>query len=59
LLLRPVDPQKCQVMGAAKAPLKCGHRQFPACYAYRNYATADIIAYDGVRRVKVGASSFD
>jgi len=49
------DPQKCQVMGAAKAPLDMvGTGSFLPATLTETYATADIIAYDGVRRVKVG-----
>ena len=49
------DPQKCQVMGAAKAPLNLvGTGSFLPATLTETYATADIIAYDGVRRVKVG-----
>ena len=49
------DPQKCQVMGAAKAPLNLvGTGSFLPATLAETYATADIIAYDGVRRVKVG-----
>jgi nicotinate phosphoribosyltransferase len=49
------DPQKCQVMGAAKAPLNVvGTGSFLPATLTETYATADIIAYDGVKRVKVG-----
>lgn len=49
------DSQKCQVMGAAKAPLDIvGTGSFLPATLSETYATADIIAYDGVRRVKVG-----
>lgn len=49
------DPQKCQVMGAARAPLDLvGTGSFLPATLTETYATADIIAYDGVRRVKVG-----
>ena len=49
------DPQKCQVMGAARAPLNLvGTGSFLPATLTETYATADIIAYDGVRRVKVG-----
>ena len=49
------DPQKCQVMGAAKAPLDIvGTGSFLPATLSETYATADIIAYDGVKRVKVG-----
>jgi nicotinate phosphoribosyltransferase len=49
------DPQKCQVMGAANAPLDIvGTGSFLPATISETYATADIIAYDGVKRVKVG-----
>ncbi len=49
------DPQKCQVMGAANAPLNMvGTGSFLPATLTETYATADIIAYDGVRRVKIG-----
>ena len=49
------DPQKCQVMGAAKAPLNLvGTGSFLPATLSETYATADIIAYNGERRVKVG-----
>jgi nicotinate phosphoribosyltransferase len=49
------DPQKCQVMGAANAPLDMvGTGSFLPATLTETYATADIIAYDGVKRVKVG-----
>lgn len=49
------DPQKCQIMGAARAPLDMvGTGSFLPATLTETYATADIIAYDGVRRVKVG-----
>jgi nicotinate phosphoribosyltransferase len=49
------DPQKCQIMGAAKAPLNVvGTGSFLPATLTETYATADIIAYNGVRRVKVG-----
>jgi len=49
------DPQKCQVMGAANAPLDMvGTGSFLPATLSETYATADIIAYDGVRRVKIG-----
>jgi nicotinate phosphoribosyltransferase len=49
------DPQKCQVMGAAKAPLDMvGTGSFLPATLTETYATADIIAYNGVHRVKVG-----
>jgi nicotinate phosphoribosyltransferase len=49
------DPQKCQIMGAAKAPLDMvGTGSFLPATLTETYATADIIAYGGVSRVKVG-----
>jgi nicotinate phosphoribosyltransferase len=49
------DPQKCQVMGAARAPIDMvGTGSFLPATLTETYATADIIAYNGVRRVKVG-----
>ena len=49
------DPQKCQVMGAASAPIDTvGTGSFLPATLTETYATADIIAYDGVKRVKVG-----
>ncbi len=49
------DPQKCQIMGAANAPLDLvGTGSFLPATLTETYATADIIAYNGVRRVKVG-----
>ncbi len=49
------DPQKCQIMGAARAPLDMvGTGSFLPATLSETYATADIIAYDGVKRVKVG-----
>jgi nicotinate phosphoribosyltransferase len=49
------DPQKCQVMGAAKAPLDVvGTGSFLPATLTETYATADIIVYNGVRRVKIG-----
>ena len=49
------DPQKCQIMGAAKAPLDMvGTGSFLPATLTETYATADIIRYDGVSRVKVG-----
>jgi len=49
------DPQKCQIMGAAQVPLDMvGTGSFLPATLTETYATADIIAYDGVRRVKVG-----
>jgi nicotinate phosphoribosyltransferase len=49
------DPQKCQVMGAAKAPIDMvGTGSFLPATLTETYATADIIAYGGVKRVKIG-----
>ena len=49
------DPQKCQIMGAARVPLDMvGTGSFLPATLTETYATADIIAYDGVRRVKIG-----
>jgi nicotinate phosphoribosyltransferase len=49
------DPQKCQIMGAAKAPLDMvGTGSFLPATLTETYATADIIAYGGTKRVKVG-----
>jgi nicotinate phosphoribosyltransferase len=49
------DPQKCQVMGAANAPLDMvGTGSFLPATLSETYATADIISYGGVRRVKIG-----
>ena len=49
------DPQKCQIMGAAKAPVDMvGTGSFLPATLTETYATADIIAYGDVRRVKVG-----
>jgi nicotinate phosphoribosyltransferase len=49
------DPQKCQVMGAARAPLDLvGTGSFLPATLSETYATADIISYGGEKRVKVG-----
>lgn len=49
------DPQKCQIMGAAKAPLDMvGTGSFLPATLTETYATADIISYGGKKRVKVG-----
>jgi nicotinate phosphoribosyltransferase len=49
------DPQKCQIMAAAKAPLDLvGTGSFLPATLTETYATADIIAYNGEKRVKVG-----
>ncbi|MGI9373539.1 MAG: hypothetical protein ACR2OJ_13690 [Hyphomicrobiales bacterium] len=47
--------QKCQVMGAANAPVDMvGTGSFLPATLSETYATADIIRYDGENRVKVG-----
>ncbi len=49
------DPQKCQIMGAANAPLDMvGTGSFLPATLTETYATADIIKYNGVQRVKIG-----
>jgi nicotinate phosphoribosyltransferase len=49
------DSQKCQIMGAARAPLDMvGTGSFLPATLTETYATADIIAYGGKKRVKVG-----
>ncbi len=49
------DPQKCQIMGASKAPLDLvGTGSFLPATLTETYATADIIRYNGQNRVKVG-----
>jgi len=49
------DPQKCQIMGGAKAPLNMvGTGSFLPATLTETYATADIIRYNGQPRVKVG-----
>lgn len=49
------DLQKCQVIGAVKAPVDAiGTGSFLPGTLSETYATADIIAYDGTKRVKVG-----
>lgn len=49
------DVQKCQVAGGASAPIDVvGTGSFlPATFS-ETYATADVISYDGVKRVKLG-----
>ncbi|MDP2619029.1 MAG: hypothetical protein Q8P46_02450 [Hyphomicrobiales bacterium] len=49
------DVQKCQVAGGTAAPINVvGTGSFlPATFS-ETYATADIISYDGVKRVKIG-----
>ncbi|MCA0434046.1 MAG: hypothetical protein LCH46_12375 [Proteobacteria bacterium] len=49
------DPQKCQIMGAARVPLDLvGTGSFLPATLTETYATADIISYGGQKRVKVG-----
>jgi nicotinate phosphoribosyltransferase len=49
------NSEKCQIMGAAKAPLNLvGTGSFLPATLTETYATADIIAYGGQPRVKVG-----
>lgn len=49
------DAQKCQIAGAARAPIDVvGTGSFLPATLLETYATADIIAYDGVKRVKLG-----
>jgi nicotinate phosphoribosyltransferase len=49
------DPQKCQIMGAAKAPVDMvGTGSFLPATLSETYATADIIKYNGEARVKTG-----
>jgi len=49
------DPQKCQIMAAAKAPIDMvGTGSFLPATLTETYATADIINYGGNRRVKIG-----
>jgi nicotinate phosphoribosyltransferase len=49
------DAQKCQIMGAARAPVDVvGTGSFLPATLTETYATADIISYAGVRRVKLG-----
>lgn len=48
-------PQKCVIVGAAKTPLDMiGTGSFLPATLTETYATADIIRYDGVDRVKMG-----
>ncbi|MEJ2121609.1 MAG: nicotinate phosphoribosyltransferase [Alphaproteobacteria bacterium] len=48
-------PEKCKVMAMAKAPINAvGTGSFLPDDWHETYATADIIAYDGTPRVKVG-----
>ncbi len=49
------DPAKCKVMAEAAAPIDVvGTGSYLPQRWTETYATADIIAYDGVPRVKVG-----
>jgi len=49
------SPQKCQIMGAARAPVDMvGTGSFLPATLTETYATADIISYDGEPRVKLG-----
>ncbi|MFI4989199.1 MAG: nicotinate phosphoribosyltransferase [Alphaproteobacteria bacterium] len=48
-------PAKCKVMAAAKAPIDMiGTGSYLPENWHETYATADIVAYDGTARVKVG-----
>ena len=48
-------PQKCVITGAAKAPVNMiGTGSFLPATLTETYATADIITYNGTRRVKTG-----
>ncbi|MCH9780914.1 MAG: nicotinate phosphoribosyltransferase [Alphaproteobacteria bacterium] len=48
-------PEKCRVIGAAKTPIDViGTGSFLPDLWNETYATADIVAYDATRRVKVG-----
>jgi nicotinate phosphoribosyltransferase len=49
------NPAKCKVMAAAKAPIDAiGTGSYLPENWPETYATADIVAYDGTQRVKVG-----
>ncbi len=49
------DPQKCQIMGQANAPVDVvGTGSFLPATLTETYATADIVAYGDEARVKVG-----
>jgi len=49
------NPQKCHVMGAAGVPVDMiGTGSFLPATLTETYATADIISYNGVKRVKLG-----
>jgi nicotinate phosphoribosyltransferase len=48
-------PDKCRLMGSVKAPIDLvGTGSYLPDEWRETYATADIVAYDGVGRVKVG-----
>src|ERR1044072_8419008 len=48
-------PAKCRVMAEAKAPIDVvGSGSFPPSNWTETYATADIVEYDGQKRVKIG-----
>ena len=48
-------PAKCRVMAQAAAPIDViGTGSYLPTYWNETYATADIVEYDGVQRVKVG-----
>ena len=48
-------PAKCRVMAEAKAPIDVvGSGSFLPSNWGETYATADIVEYDGVKRVKIG-----
>jgi len=49
------NPQKCHIMGAAGVPIDMvGSGSFLPATLSETYATADIISYDGKKRVKLG-----
>lgn len=49
------SPQKCKLMGSVKAPVDVvGTGSFLPERWSETYATADVIAYDGQQRVKIG-----
>ncbi|GAB5468805.1 MAG: nicotinate phosphoribosyltransferase [Rhodospirillales bacterium] len=49
------DPRKCRIMADAAAPVDViGSGSFLPARWSETYATADIVSYDGVARVKVG-----
>ena len=48
-------PQKCVIVGAANTPVDMiGTGSFLPATLTETYATADIIRYDGIARVKMG-----